>query len=53
MVEVIYAEVAEHLHPAAGRSVLAHLVHMVETDRVRCEGPPGPETRYALGPGGG
>ena len=53
MVEVIYAELPEHLHPAAGRSVLAHLVHLVESDRVRCQGPPRPEARDALGRGGG
>jgi glyoxylase-like metal-dependent hydrolase (beta-lactamase superfamily II) len=53
MVEVIYAEVPKHLHRAAGRSVLAHLLYMVESERVRCDGPPGPEARYALGPDDG
>ncbi len=48
MVEVMYAEVPRRLHPAAARSVLAHLVHMVETGRVSCEGPPREGATYAL-----
>ena len=40
MVARMYASVPQELHPAAGQTVLAHLIHMVETDRVRCEGPP-------------
>ncbi|MBI1182441.1 MAG: MBL fold metallo-hydrolase [Alphaproteobacteria bacterium] len=34
MVKIMYANVGEHLHPAAARSVLAHLEHMVDTGRV-------------------
>jgi len=46
MVARIYADVDPRLHRAAGRSVLAHLEHMVETGRVGCEGPPTIESRY-------
>ena len=46
MVEIMYADVGRHLHAAATRSVLSHLIHMAETGRVRCDGPPGPDTVY-------
>lgn len=46
MVETMYADVGRHLHAAAARSVLSHLIHMAETGRVRCDGPPGPDTVY-------
>ncbi len=48
MVEVMYADVPAFLHPAAQRSVHAHLVHMVETGRARCDGPPALESAYRL-----
>lgn len=48
MVETVYADVGRHLHAAAARSVLSHLIHMVETSRVCCDGPPGPDTVYRL-----
>ena len=38
MVERIYAGVPRELHAAARRSVLAHLIHMVETGRATCAG---------------
>lgn len=38
MVATMYADVPKYLHPAAARSVLAHLIHMVEDGRVRVEG---------------
>lgn len=41
MVPVIYSEVDPRLHPAASRSVLAHLQHMVATGRAACEGTAG------------
>lgn len=47
MVKTMYAEVPEFLHPAAARSVLAHLIHMVETGRVGCSGPPGETSVYS------
>lgn len=49
MVKVMYADVPEALHRAAGRSVLAHLLHMWETGRVAADGsPPGPDDVYRL-----
>jgi glyoxylase-like metal-dependent hydrolase (beta-lactamase superfamily II) len=38
MVAVMYAEIPAFLHPAAARSVLAHLIHMVGDGRVQVEG---------------
>jgi hypothetical protein len=46
MVPIIYADVAPALHPAAARSTYAHLLHLVETGRVRSNGPPSPASRY-------
>lgn len=46
MVERMYTDVPQHLHPAAQRSVLAHLIHMVETGRAACEGRPRSTSRY-------
>jgi glyoxylase-like metal-dependent hydrolase (beta-lactamase superfamily II) len=40
MVKVMYADVDVRLHPAAARSVLAHLIHMVDTGRAACDGEP-------------
>jgi len=38
MVPRMYAAVDPKLYPAAARSVLAHLIHMVETGRVKVDG---------------
>ena len=38
MVRLIYADIDPVLHAAAARSVLAHLIHMVETGRATCDG---------------
>jgi glyoxylase-like metal-dependent hydrolase (beta-lactamase superfamily II) len=51
MVEVMYADVHPRLHPAARRSVLAHLIHMTETGRVLTDGAPEEGSVYRL-PGG-
>jgi len=49
MVAVMYADVDERLHRAAARSVLSHLLHMVEDGRVRADGPQaGPDSVYSL-----
>jgi glyoxylase-like metal-dependent hydrolase (beta-lactamase superfamily II) len=48
MVAQMYRDVPAYLHPAAARSVLAHLIHMVETRRVATDGAPGPENEYRL-----
>jgi len=48
MVGLIYAQVDKRLHGAAGRSVLAHLTHMVEERRVLADGPARISARYRL-----
>ena len=49
MVRRIYTDVDPNLHRAAGRSVLSHLLYMVEDGRAACgDDPPGPDSRYAL-----
>lgn len=49
MVRVMYANVPEALHRAAARSVLAHLVHMVDRGDVRSDaGRAGPDAVYSL-----
>lgn len=48
MVPVMYAAVDPRLHPAASRSVLAHLIHLQRTGVVSSEGEPGPQARYRL-----
>ncbi|MFN4091006.1 MAG: MBL fold metallo-hydrolase [Alphaproteobacteria bacterium] len=47
MVRVMYADVPETLHRAAARSVLAHILRMVDDGRLRAEdGEPGPDAVY-------
>jgi glyoxylase-like metal-dependent hydrolase (beta-lactamase superfamily II) len=46
MVPVIYAAVDPRLHPAAAHSVLAHMIELVKSGRVSCDGSPGLESRY-------
>ncbi len=48
MVARMYADIDPRLHRAAGRSVLAHLIHMVEADRAACDGEPGSDSAYRL-----
>ncbi|MGE0256471.1 MAG: MBL fold metallo-hydrolase [Alphaproteobacteria bacterium] len=48
MVAAMYADVPAHLHRAAARSVLSHLVRMREDGRVTCDGVPGAETVWRL-----
>jgi len=45
----LYADVDVRLHPAAARSVLAHLLHMVATGRAACAGAPGADAFYRAG----
>ncbi len=47
IVERLYADVPVLLHPAAGRSVFAHLIHMVETGQAACDGPPSVAGSYS------
>ena len=48
MVRRMYKHLPEPMHGAAARSVFAHLEHMVETDRVACDGKPSAENLYRL-----
>jgi len=48
MVATIYTDTPRALHAAAGRSVLAHLVHMIETGHAEADGPPDLGARYRL-----
>jgi glyoxylase-like metal-dependent hydrolase (beta-lactamase superfamily II) len=43
MVTAMYADVPAYLHPAAARSVLAHLIHMAGDGRVKVEGGGAPD----------
>jgi glyoxylase-like metal-dependent hydrolase (beta-lactamase superfamily II) len=45
----LYADVPEELHRAAGRSVLAHLVKLVEDGLVSSDGPPVASARFVAG----
>jgi glyoxylase-like metal-dependent hydrolase (beta-lactamase superfamily II) len=53
LVPVIYAEVDQVLHRAAGLSVLAHLRALVAEGRVHCDGPPGLQSTYRIAPTAG
>jgi hypothetical protein len=44
----VYVGLDPKLIPAAGRSVYAHLVELVEQTRVTADGPPSLEARYKL-----
>lgn len=46
MVPALYAAVDRRLWPAAGLSVLAHLIKLVEDGRATVDGPPGLESLY-------
>ena len=48
MVEKMYESVPSALHPAAARSVLAHIIWLVEKGEVTCKGQPGLNTVYHL-----
>ncbi|HWA63425.1 MAG TPA: MBL fold metallo-hydrolase [Caulobacteraceae bacterium] len=44
----MYADVDPRLHPAAARSVLAHMIELVRSGRVATDGAPGPDSTYRL-----
>jgi glyoxylase-like metal-dependent hydrolase (beta-lactamase superfamily II) len=48
LVRIIYADVDRRLHPAAAHSVLAHMIHLVRTNRVGCVGEAGLNSTYQL-----
>lgn len=49
MVPVMYAAVDSRLHPAAARSVLAHLIHLVRTGQVVTDSEPSLDSEFRLG----
>ena len=51
IVQAVYTDVPPYLHGAAAHSVLAHLIEMVNTGEVECDGPPEEASRFRL-PGG-
>ncbi|HEY3695897.1 MBL fold metallo-hydrolase [Phenylobacterium sp.] len=48
MVPGLYADVDPGLWPAAGRSVLGHLIDLVRRGRALSDGPPGPDSLFRL-----
>jgi len=48
MVPKMYVGVDSRLYPAAGRSVLAHLIDLMDRDIVAADGPPTVAARYRL-----
>ncbi|MAH85109.1 MAG: MBL fold metallo-hydrolase [Rhodospirillaceae bacterium TMED8] len=48
LVSLLYRNVPKQLHSAAGSTVLSHLVHMIQTGRVQCEGLPRENSRFGL-----
>jgi glyoxylase-like metal-dependent hydrolase (beta-lactamase superfamily II) len=48
IVKLNYAKVPEHLHPAAARTTLSHLVRLIEMGRVTSDGPPRLDSRFGI-----
>ncbi len=48
MVKIIYKDIDKRLHPAACHSVLAHMIHLIETGRVTASAPFDLATEYRL-----
>jgi glyoxylase-like metal-dependent hydrolase (beta-lactamase superfamily II) len=48
MVPVLYADVDPRLHPAAARSVLAHMIDLSRRGKITADGTPGPDSEYSL-----
>ena len=46
LVARLYVGLDRRLHPAAARTVLAHLIHLVEAGRVACPGVPDEQAHY-------
>jgi len=49
IVTKLYTHVDKRLHPAAAHSVLAHIIYLRETGRVKATGPDSLKTNYTLG----
>lgn len=48
LVAAIYTHIDKRLHPAAAHSILAHMIHLVETGHVHCKGEPSLTTEFEL-----
>jgi len=48
LVPRLYADVDSRLHPAAARSMLAAMIHLVRKGQLAADGAPGPESTYRL-----
>ena len=48
MVKRMYHDLPAGMHPAAARSVLSTIIHLVEQGVVTCGGPPSADARYTL-----
>jgi glyoxylase-like metal-dependent hydrolase (beta-lactamase superfamily II) len=48
LVPRLYADVDSRLHPAAARSMLAHMIDLTRRGRVRTGSEPGPDSEYRL-----
>lgn len=48
LVPRLYGDVDARLHPAAARSMLAAMIHLVREGRLATEGEPGPQSEYRL-----
>ena len=48
LVPTLYADVDSRLHPAAARSMLAAMIHLVRRGELAADGPPGPDSTYRL-----
>jgi glyoxylase-like metal-dependent hydrolase (beta-lactamase superfamily II) len=48
LVPRLYADVDSRLHPAAARSMLAAMIHLVRRGQLKTDGAPGPDSTYRL-----
>ena len=48
IVAIIYTHVDKRLHPAAAHSILAHMIHLIETGHIECEGEPSLTSLFQL-----
>lgn len=48
LVPRLYADVDKRLHPAAARSMLAAMIHLVRKRAIETDGEPGPDSQYRL-----
>ena len=48
LVPTLYADVDSRLHPAAARSMLAAMIHLVRKGQLAADGEPGPDSTYRL-----